>query len=123
MLRRTGRQRRARPPAGRNAAQDAPMAQPSTPATPSPAPTPTLPTRVLDDDEDFLQYMRSVLEPEGHEVRTVATPTEFFQAAEENLPDVVLLDIKMGHHTGEDVLAEIRKRWERLCVIVVTGYP
>jgi DNA-binding NtrC family response regulator len=56
-------------------------------------------------------------------VRAVATPREFYAACEERLPDVVLLDIKMGHHSGEEVLAEIRKRWNRLCVIVVTGYP
>jgi len=29
----------------------------------------------------------------------------------------------MGRHNGEEVLAEIRRRWSKLCVIVVTGYP
>jgi DNA-binding NtrC family response regulator len=77
----------------------------------------------LDDDEDFLQYIRSVLEAEGHDVRAVATPEAFFKAAEERLPDVVLLDIKMGRYSGDQVLEEIRKRWSRLCVVVVTGYP
>lgn len=101
------------------------MAQPTTADTSheSHAPLPPLAILALDDDEDFLQYIRSVLESEGHDVRTAATPGDFFQAVEDRLPDVVLLDIKMGHHTGEDVLTEIRKRWERLCVIVVTGYP
>jgi DNA-binding response OmpR family regulator len=64
-----------------------------------------------------------VLEGEGHEVRVASNPEEFFRLCEERLPDVVLLDIKMGRHTGEQVLAEVRKRWQRLCVIVVTGYP
>lgn len=77
----------------------------------------------MDDDADFRQYIASVLEPEGHEVRTVATPEEFYAACEQSLPDVVLLDIKMGRHSGEEVLAEIRRRWSKLCVIVVTGYP
>ena len=77
----------------------------------------------LDDDEDFLQYIRSVLESEGHHVRTAATPEAFYESVEASLPDVVLLDIKMGRRSGEEVLAEIRKRWDRLCVIVVTGYP
>lgn len=77
----------------------------------------------LDDDEDFRQYVKGVLEGEGHEVRVCATPEEFFEACEHRLPDVVLLDIKMGRHSGEAVLAEVRKRWSRLCVIVVTGYP
>ena len=91
----------------------------------SSTPGPTLPLSVvaLDDDADFRQYIRSVLEGQGHEVRAVASPREFFAACDERLPDVVLLDMKMGDHSGETVLAEIRKRWARLCVIVVTGYP
>jgi len=77
----------------------------------------------LDDDADFRDYIRSVLEREGHDVRVAGTPDEFFAFCEDRLPDVVLLDIKMGRHSGEAVLAEIRKRWPRICVVVVTGYP
>lgn len=77
----------------------------------------------LDDDADFRQYIRGVLEDQGHEVRAVATPDEFFNTCESRLPDLALLDMKMGDFSGESVLTEIRKRWPRLCVIVVTGYP
>lgn len=77
----------------------------------------------LDDDADFRQFIGVTLAAEGHDVRTVGTPEEFFAACERGLPDVVLLDIKMGRASGEEVLAEIRRRWSRLCVIVVTGYP
>lgn len=93
-------------------------------ATPEPPDAaPPLSILCLDDDTDFLQYLRTVLEAEGHAVRTVANSEAFFAAAEANPPDVVLLDIKMGRESGEEVLAEIRRRWSRLCVIVVTGYP
>lgn len=77
----------------------------------------------LDDDPDFRDYIRSLLENEGHDVRITASPEEFFRTCEERLPDIVLLDIKMGRHSGEAVLEEIRKRWKSLCVVVVTGYP
>lgn len=77
----------------------------------------------LDDDPDFREYTGAMLEAEGHEVRAAASPNEFFQIVEERAPDVVLLDIKMGRHSGEEVLEEIRRRWPKLCVIVVTGYP
>lgn len=86
-------------------------------------PAPPLSIIALDDDEDFLQFIRGVLESEGHDVRTASTPEAFYESVETSLPDVVLLDIKMGRRSGEEVLAEIRKRWDRLCVIVVTGYP
>ncbi|GJQ30640.1 MAG: hypothetical protein HBSAPP03_25240 [Phycisphaerae bacterium] len=94
------------------------------PAIPAPdAIPPSLAIVALDDDDDFRQFIASVLEGDGHDVRTLATPEAFFVACEERLPDVVLLDIKMGRHSGEDVLTEIRRRWPKLAVIVVTGYP
>lgn len=86
-------------------------------------PVPPLVVVALDDDADFREYIRGVLEGDGHDVRTVATPAEFFAECQARLPDVVLLDMKMGRESGESVLEEIRKRWPKLCVIVVTGYP
>ncbi|MBL8762697.1 MAG: response regulator [Phycisphaerae bacterium] len=88
-----------------------------------PGPLPPLSIIAVDDDADFRQYIRSVLEQQGHDVRAAATPEEFFAGVESRLPDVVLLDMKMGRHSGEQVLEEVRKRWPKLCVIVVTGYP
>lgn len=83
----------------------------------------------LDDDADFREYIKVVLEsdeaghPDGHIVRTAATPDEFYAHVELRMPDIALVDMKMGRASGEQVLEEIRKRWPRLCVIVVTGYP
>lgn len=85
--------------------------------------TPVLNIVALDDDGDFREYVRGLLEAEGHETRVVAMPDEFFAACDERLPDIALLDIKMGKHSGEAVLKELRDKWPRLCVIVVTGYP
>lgn len=85
--------------------------------------TPALSIIVLDDDDDFRDFLRGSLEGDGHDVRTAATPAQLFDACELRLPDVVLLDMKMGRYSGDEVLAEIRKRWSKLCVIVVTGYP
>lgn len=84
---------------------------------------PPLSIVAVDDDPDFRQYIEATLAGEGHDVRTVADPESFFAACEHSLPDVVLLDIKMGRFSGEEMLAEIRRRWSKLCVIVVTGYP
>jgi len=88
-----------------------------------PPPPPPLSIMALDDDPDFREFIASALESEGHAVRTVGTPGELFAEAERSLPEVILLDIKMGRERGEDVLKQIRERWPRACVIVVTGYP
>jgi DNA-binding NtrC family response regulator len=77
----------------------------------------------LDDDADFREYLQGLLEAEGHAVRTVGTPEALYATCAEDQPEIILLDIKMGNHSGEEILAEIRKRWPRQCVIVVTGYP
>lgn len=97
------------------------------PATPQPEPTapdkPHLAVVALDDDDDFREFLASFLEAEGHDARLTATPDELIAACEETLPDIVLLDMKMGRHSGEQVLATLRDRWPKLCVIVLTGYP
>ncbi len=93
------------------------------PANPPLAAQPPLDIVALDDDADFREYMRSVLEEEGHAVRTAASPGELYSLNEDRLPDVVLLDMNMGKHTGEGVLTEMRERWPKLCVVVITGYP
>lgn len=86
-------------------------------------PTPALAIVALDDDADFREFVSATLENEGHDVRVAATPDECFSLIEERAPDILLLDMKMGRYSGEAVLLEVRRRWPKLCVIVVTGYP
>jgi DNA-binding NtrC family response regulator len=79
---------------------------------------------ILDDDLDFRNYMEDVLRDEGnYTVRTFAHPHDLFAAAELQLPDIVLLDMKMGEFHGDSVLEQLQARWPGICVIIVTGYP
>lgn len=97
---------------------------PKSGATPTTESDPTpLSIVALDDDADFREFITGALEQDGHHVRAVATPDELYLAIGMSMPDIVLLDMKMGRHSGEEVLAVLRERWARLCVIVVTGYP
>ena len=48
---------------------------------------------------------------------------ELFESCEESLPDIVLLDMKMGDASGDKVLEQLITRWPGLCVIIITGYP
>jgi FixJ family two-component response regulator len=79
---------------------------------------------VLDDDIDFRNYIEDLLRDEGgFSVRTFAEQEELFAAAETRIPDIVLLDMKMGTVTGEEVLEQLLTRWPEMCIIVITGYP
>ncbi|HEX4770543.1 MAG TPA: response regulator [Bryobacteraceae bacterium] len=79
---------------------------------------------VLDDDLDFRNYIEDLLRDEGqYEVRSFAEPEQLFASAETRVPDIVLLDMKMGPATGDKVVEQLLSRWPELCIIIVTGYP
>lgn len=79
---------------------------------------------VLDDDLDFRNYIEDLLKDERvYAVRTFGSASELFLGCSERLPDIVLLDMKMGEASGDKVLEQLLTRWPGLCVIIVTGYP
>ena len=79
---------------------------------------------VLDDDLDFLAYIEDFLRDEGlYFVRTFAKADLLFEAADEQRPDIVLLDMKMGETRGDKVLEQLIARYPGICVVIVTGYP
>lgn len=79
---------------------------------------------VLDDDLDFRTYIEDLLRDEGmYEVRSFAEPNEFFASTETRVPDIVLLDMKMGPATGDKVVEQLLARWADMCIIIITGYP
>lgn len=79
---------------------------------------------ILDDDLDFRNYLEDFLKDEGvYGVRAFAHPGELYDSCEERLPDIVLLDMKMGEVSGDRVLEQLLTRWPGLCVIIITGYP
>jgi DNA-binding NtrC family response regulator len=79
---------------------------------------------ILDDDLDFRNYLEDLLRDEGlYEVRSFGTPDELYVSAESRIPDIVLLDMKMGPATGDKVVEHLHARWAGLCIIIITGYP
>lgn len=79
---------------------------------------------ILDDDLDFRNYLEDALRDDGlYAMRTFGRPEELFTACEQRLPDIVLLDMKMGEFKGEQVLEQLQAAHPGLCVIIITGYP
>src|SRR5438309_140681 len=79
---------------------------------------------ILDDDLDFRNYLEDLLRDEGlYEVRSFGSPDELYASAESRVPDIVLLDMKMGPATGDKVVEHLLARWAGLCIIIITGYP
>ncbi|NLS76564.1 MAG: response regulator [Chloroflexi bacterium] len=51
---------------------------------------------VVDDDPDFVEWVRLVLEPQGHQILTAPNGQSGLRLAEEAQPDLVLLDVIMS---------------------------
>jgi two-component system sensor histidine kinase/response regulator len=52
---------------------------------------------VVDDDPDFVEYTRIVLESRGYEVESAATTELALRLMREEKPDVALLDVMMSY--------------------------
>jgi len=64
---------------------------------------------VADDDEQIVSLLAGILEAEGYEVITADNGADAVLLARKQLPDLLLLDIKMPRKTGIQVCAELKQ--------------
>jgi len=76
----------------------------------------------VDDEPIVLDFIRPLLEAEGFEVATASDGPSALELMRRHLPELVMLDLKMPGMDGPALLREIRARWRRLPVIILTGY-
>jgi diguanylate cyclase (GGDEF)-like protein len=77
---------------------------------------------LTDDNLDYLQVTKRLLEREGHTVLTASAGQEALDILRHQRIDLLLLDYYMPGMTGEQVVTELR-RWNRnVQVILQTGY-
>ena len=92
---------------------------------PSSTPGQSRPILLLaEDDQDQSDMLREILEDEGYAVETAFRGDTALQKVEKNCFDLVILDIRLPGLNGRQVLAEIRRQWnkKRLPVIVVSAF-
>ena len=78
---------------------------------------------IVDDDLDILDALRDVLELEGnYSVKTAADATSAKQTANIFLPDIALLDVKLGYTNGLDLIPVLKERIPTITCIVMTAY-
>lgn len=77
---------------------------------------------VVDDDEVFREELSTFLGDEGHQVESAPSARKALEVLETGERDIVFTDLKMPRQSGLDLLREIRQRWPRTYVIVVTGF-
>jgi len=77
---------------------------------------------VVDDEKVILDIMSDFLGSEGYQVVTASNAKQALQRLEEGEFDLVLTDLKMPGMSGMELLEEIKSRYMRPYVIVMTGY-
>jgi signal transduction histidine kinase/CheY-like chemotaxis protein len=77
---------------------------------------------VVDDDDDFRDALRAVLERRGAEVMTVASVAAALAALDSWKPDVLLSELAMPRESGYDLIRHVVARYPTLPVAALTKF-
>ncbi|MFC1813966.1 two-component system response regulator [Thermodesulfobacteriota bacterium] len=81
---------------------------------------------IVDDDADFIEIEKVVLQKEGYDIAVAYNGEECIQKVDEDPPDLIILDIAMQtSYEGADVAQVLRDRQDtrHIPIIVVTSQP
>jgi len=75
---------------------------------------------IIEDDMAISQMYRLKFEAEGYEVETAENGKVGLELAEAFKPDIILLDLMMPEMTGDEMLAELRKKpWGKTVTVII----
>ncbi len=63
---------------------------------------------VVDDKNELLHLMRRVLEDEQYQVSILQDGKQAFTRVKTQLPDLLILDLKLGDISGQDILKQLK---------------
>jgi CheY-like chemotaxis protein len=63
---------------------------------------------VVDDKHELLHLMRRVLEDEQYQVSILQNGRDAFAQMKTQLPDLLILDLRLGDISGQDVLKQLK---------------
>ncbi|MBX3217119.1 MAG: response regulator [Labilithrix sp.] len=78
----------------------------------------------IEDDADLRELLRFVLEEKGYAVATAENGREALECIRQQMPDIILLDMRMPIMSGADFATEYRTRYAhgaRAPLIVMTA--
>ena len=100
-----------------------PVSSPAEAERPAPPPAGDRQTVLIIDDEKDVHYsFRRLLEKEPLEILSAESGEEGVRLARKSPPDLIVMDIRMGHQNGLDTLKEIRQLNPKQVVIMMTAY-
>jgi ActR/RegA family two-component response regulator/DNA-binding transcriptional ArsR family regulator len=77
---------------------------------------------VVDDDAVFRDELGELLTQDGHQVVTSPSVPKALAELERQDFEVIFTDLKMPRQSGLELLKEVRHRWPRTMVVMITGF-
>jgi two-component system response regulator AtoC len=77
---------------------------------------------VVDDDADIRELLKDLLTDAGYKARVAKTGGEALEAVAKDLPDLVMMDVKLPDQDGLGVLKTLKREHPELEVIVMTAF-
>ena len=78
---------------------------------------------IVDDDRAICDYMQTLLERDGYQVKTLADPTAVEEEVRAGGYHLIILDLMMPKLDGIEVLKRIRRTDTDIAVVIFTGFP
>ena len=78
---------------------------------------------ILDDVLEAVRAIEMILVKNGHETIGCTDENEAIEQVRSSPVDLAILDIKLKHHDGVEVLHDTQRTRPELKVIMLTGYP
>ena len=77
---------------------------------------------IIDDDVDMCKLLHRFLTRSGYEVAYAHNGKKGLEAMEQQIPDAILCDFRLGDIDGKTLLMKIKEKKPALPVIIITGY-
>jgi two-component system response regulator (stage 0 sporulation protein F) len=77
---------------------------------------------IVDDDKNLRRLYQAELEVEGYKIRLAENGRQAIDAVVKEIPDLVVMDIRMPEMDGLEAMARVFREHKRVPVILNTAY-
>ncbi len=78
----------------------------------------------MEDDTDLAETIETVLKKAGHSVMLATDSHELFQTLEQQMPDLIISDVRLGIEDGKELCLQLKlnPRYSHIPIILTTAF-
>ncbi|WP_442498545.1 response regulator transcription factor [Methylobacter sp. sgz302048] len=77
---------------------------------------------LVDDDETFCNVLKSALQKRNYEVLVANNVKSGIMLAEQNLPEYAVIDLRIGHESGLELVKKLISLDDNTQIVMLTGF-